>query len=61
MKQAASIRDLRLPMLKRPTSDLDIVISTSADDFAPIKQMRLAKFDGAKWVPFGDLISAESD
>jgi branched-chain amino acid transport system substrate-binding protein len=61
MKQAASIHDLKLPMLKGPTPDLDIIISTSADDFAPIKQMRLAKFDGAKWVPFGDLISAESN
>jgi branched-chain amino acid transport system substrate-binding protein len=61
MKQAAGIQDLKLPMLKGPTPDLDIVISTSADDFAPIKQMRLAKFDGAKWVPFGDLISAESN
>ncbi len=61
MKQAASIHDLKLPMLKGPTPDLDITISTSADDYAPIKQMRLAKFDGAKWVPFGDLISAESN
>jgi branched-chain amino acid transport system substrate-binding protein len=61
MKQAASIRDLKLPMLKGQTPDLDIVISTGADDYAPIKQMRLAKFDGAKWVAFGDLISAESN
>jgi branched-chain amino acid transport system substrate-binding protein len=58
MKQAASIHDLKLPMLTGPTPDLDIVISTSADDFAPIKQMRLSKFDGAKWVAFGELISA---
>ena len=61
MKQAASIRDLKLPMLTGQTPDLDIVISTGADDYAPIKQMRLAKFDGAKWVAFGDLISAESN
>jgi hypothetical protein len=41
MKQAASIHDLKLPMLLR-----GITVSTSADDFAPIKQMQLKKFDG---------------
>src|SRR5262249_44265750 len=34
MKQAASVHDLKLPMLLP-----GIVISTSASDFAPIKQM----------------------
>ena len=58
MKQAASIHDLKLPMMQVPTLAPGIIISTSADDYAPIKQMRLAKFDGAKWVPFGELISA---
>ena len=41
MKQAASINDLKLPMLLPGIS-----VSTSADDFAPIKQMQLMKFDG---------------
>jgi branched-chain amino acid transport system substrate-binding protein len=41
MKQAASIHDLKLPMLLP-----GITVSTSADDFAPIKQMQLQKFDG---------------
>ena len=36
MKQAASIHDLKLPMLLP-----GITVSTSADDFAPIKQMQL--------------------
>ena len=40
MKQAASIHDLKLPMLLP-----GIIVSTSADDFAPIKQMQLEKFD----------------
>jgi branched-chain amino acid transport system substrate-binding protein len=52
MKQAASIHDLKLPMLLP-----DITISTSANDFAPIKQMQLTKFDGNNLVTFGDLIS----
>jgi Periplasmic binding protein len=53
MKQAASIHYLKLPMLLP-----GITASTSADDFAPIKQMQLTKFDGNNWVTFGELISA---
>jgi branched-chain amino acid transport system substrate-binding protein len=52
MKQAASIRNLQLPMLLP-----GIIISTSANDFTPIKQMQLQKFDGTTWQLFGDLIS----
>ena len=52
MKQAASIHDLKLPMLLP-----GITISTTADNFAPIKQMQLMKFDGATWKLFGEVIS----
>ncbi|MGB6540766.1 MAG: ABC transporter substrate-binding protein [Xanthobacteraceae bacterium] len=52
MKQAANIHDLKLPMLLP-----GIVVSTSADDFAPIKQMQLMKFDGTTWKLFGPVIS----
>jgi branched-chain amino acid transport system substrate-binding protein len=52
MKQAASIHDLKLPM-NLP----GITLSTSADDFAPIKQMQLMKFDGTTWDLFGEVIS----
>ena len=52
MKKAASIHDQRLPMLLP-----GIVVSTAADDFAPIKQMQLEKFDGNTWQLFGELIS----
>ncbi len=55
MKQAASIHDMKLPMLLP-----GITVSTSADDFAPIKQMQLMKFDGTTWRLFGDVISASS-
>jgi hypothetical protein len=34
-----------------------ISVSTSADDFAPIKQMQLEKFDGNTWQLFGEVIS----
>ena len=52
MKQAASMHDLKLPMLLP-----GITVSTSADDFAPIKQMQLMKFDGTTWQLFGEVIS----
>jgi len=34
-----------------------ITLSTSADDFAPIKQMQLMRFDGTSWKLFGDVMS----
>jgi branched-chain amino acid transport system substrate-binding protein len=52
MKQAASINDLKVPMLLP-----GINVSTSATDFAPIKQMQLQKFEGETWKLFGDVIS----
>jgi branched-chain amino acid transport system substrate-binding protein len=52
MRQAASIRDLKLPMLLP-----GITLSTSSTDFDPIKQMQLEKFDGKTWKLFGEVIS----
>ena len=52
MKQAASLHELRLPMALP-----GITVSTSATDFAPIKQMQLQKFEGETWKLFGELIS----
>ena len=52
MKQAASIHNLAVPMLLP-----GITLSTSADDFAPIKKMQLEKFDGATWQSFGEVLS----
>jgi branched-chain amino acid transport system substrate-binding protein len=51
MHVAASLHDLSLPMLLP-----GITISTAADDYAPIKQMQLQKFDGNSWKVFGDVI-----
>jgi branched-chain amino acid transport system substrate-binding protein len=52
MKQAASLNNLKLPMLLPGIS-----LSTSADNFDPIKQMQLQKFDGTTWKLFGSVIS----
>jgi branched-chain amino acid transport system substrate-binding protein len=53
MKQAASIKNLELALLIP-----GIKINTSATDFAPIEQEQLAKFDGERWVNFGELYDA---
>lgn len=53
MRQAANIKDLELPMLLP-----GIKINTSPTDFYPIEQLQLAKFDGERWVLFGEVIGA---
>ncbi len=53
MHEAANLKNLELPMLLP-----GIVINTSPTDFYPIESMQLAKFDGEKWVLFGDVIDA---
>ena len=40
-----------------PLSLPGITISTSATDYAPIKQMQMMKFDGNTWNLFGEVIS----
>jgi branched-chain amino acid transport system substrate-binding protein len=52
MNQAASIHNLTVPMLLP-----GITLSTRADDFQPIKQMQLQKFDGTTWQLFGEVIA----
>jgi branched-chain amino acid transport system substrate-binding protein len=52
MKEAASLHNLSLPMLLP-----GITLSTSANDFGPIKQMQLMRFDGTSWKLFGDVMS----
>ena len=52
MKQAASIHDLKLPMLLP-----GITSRPAPTDFAPIKQMQLEKLDGTTWQLFGEVIS----
>jgi branched-chain amino acid transport system substrate-binding protein len=52
MKQAASLDNLALGMLLP-----GIKIKTGPDDFYPIKQMQMQRFDGARWVPIGPVLS----
>ncbi len=55
MKQAANLKDLTLPMLLP-----GVKINTGPNDFFPIEQERLARFDGQRWVLFGELIDASN-
>jgi branched-chain amino acid transport system substrate-binding protein len=49
MRQAASLRNVALPMLLP-----GIVVNTSADDYAVLKDSRLAQFDGKRWAIIDD-------
>jgi ABC-type branched-subunit amino acid transport system substrate-binding protein len=52
MKEAANLHGFRVPMLLP-----GITINTSPTDFAPIKQIQMARFDGERWQLFGPLIN----
>jgi len=54
MKQAANLKNFRAGILLP-----GITINTGPSDFAPIKQMRLRRFDGEKWETFGPVFSGE--
>ena len=53
MKQAANLKDLELAM-----SLPGIKINTSPDNFSPIRQEALARFNGESWEQFGELYQA---
>jgi branched-chain amino acid transport system substrate-binding protein len=36
-----------------------IKINTSPSDFNPIKQMQMQRFDGTKWVRFGEMLGSD--
>ena len=51
LRQATNL-DFVLPMLQP-----GVRVKTGPEDYYPLKQMRLVKFDGKAWIPFGDAIS----
>jgi branched-chain amino acid transport system substrate-binding protein len=52
MKEAANIHNFTVPMLLP-----GIKVNTSPSDFAPVKQVQMAKFDGKGWQLFGPLLT----
>ena len=53
MKQASHL-DMELPLLLP-----GIRLKTSSADLRPIKQMRLVRFDGERYVLFSDVLASE--
>jgi len=53
LKQAENLKNVEFPLLLP-----GIKVNTSATDHAPIEQEQLAKFDGERWVLFGEMLEA---
>ena len=51
MRQAAGIKSLELPMLFA-----GIRIDTSPEDYYPIEQVQMMRFDGQRWGTFGEVV-----
>jgi len=54
MKQSSSLHDLALPMLLP-----GIKINTTPTDWYPLTQMQMGRFDGTRWVLFGNVREAK--
>jgi branched-chain amino acid transport system substrate-binding protein len=54
MRQAANLRNFELPMLLP-----GIKINTSTNDYYPIEQMQMQRFNGTTWELFGPVLSGE--
>jgi branched-chain amino acid transport system substrate-binding protein len=54
MRQATSLHKLRLPLLLPGVS-----ISTAPDDYLPIKQLQLRRFNGKNWIGIDHLMESE--
>jgi hypothetical protein len=54
MKEAANLKNFTSDMLLP-----GIMINTSPDDYFPIEQMQLMRFNGESWELFGDIITGE--
>ena len=54
MKQAASIKDLQVPMVLP-----GVLANTTDTDFALYQTMQLVKFDGKNWVDFGKPVAVK--
>jgi branched-chain amino acid transport system substrate-binding protein len=56
MAKAAALNSVEVPLLLP-----GIKLKTSKTDFFPIQQMKLARFDGERWAPFGEVIQDETE
>jgi len=51
IKQATNLKDLRLPMLINGTA-----VNNSPERYTPMTSLQLIRFDGTRWVSFGELL-----
>ena len=51
LRQATDIKDLQLPMMLP-----GIKINTGPRDYLPVEQVQLVRFDGERWVRFGEIV-----
>jgi branched-chain amino acid transport system substrate-binding protein len=51
MRQAASLKDVKLPLLLP-----GMTVTTGSDDYLPFQQLQLRRFNGKSWVGFGDVL-----
>jgi branched-chain amino acid transport system substrate-binding protein len=51
IRQATGMKDVRLPMLINGTA-----ISNSPERYTPMTSLQLIRFDGTRWVSFGELL-----
>ena len=51
MYQATHLSSVRIPMLLP-----GMTFNTAPDDYRPVKEMQLQRFDGTRWVPVGGLV-----
>ena len=54
MRIATNLKDVRVPGLLP-----GLTLNTSPTNHGPLSTLKMARFDGTKWVPFGDLITAK--
>ena len=54
LKQATNLHGVIAPMLLP-----GITYNTSPTDYRPLKQLQLVRFDGERWVRFGDVVTGE--
>ncbi|MFP5461853.1 MAG: ABC transporter substrate-binding protein [Gammaproteobacteria bacterium] len=54
MKIAGNLKDLRVPGLLP-----GLTMNTSPTNHGPLSMLQMARFDGTKWVPFGEPITAK--
>jgi branched-chain amino acid transport system substrate-binding protein len=55
MYQATHLNGLRIPNLLP-----GVTLNTTPSDYRPVKQFTLHRFDGAQWVPFGEVMEISS-